>query len=53
MTFPETGTEEKNGDKPTCYGVTSQMTPGRALELVRNPGYVSAGTQGGSGVPPQ
>ena len=38
MTFPETEVEAKNGDKPTCYVVTSQMTLGRALELVRNAG---------------
>ena len=38
MTFPETEVEAKNGDKPTCYVVASQMTLGRALELVRSAG---------------
>ena len=38
MTFPETGTEAKNGDKPTRYVATSKLTLGGALELVRNAG---------------
>ena len=38
MTFPETGTEAKNEDKPTCYVATSQLTLGGALELVRKAG---------------
>ena len=39
MTFPETGTEAKNGDKPTRYVATSQLTLGGALELVSNSGW--------------
>ena len=38
MTFPETGTEAKNGGKPTRYVATSQLTLGGALELVRSAG---------------
>ena len=35
MTFPETGTEAKNSDKPTRYVATSKLTLGGALEVVR------------------
>ena len=38
MTSPDTEMKAKNGHKPTPYVVTSQVTPGRALELVRSAG---------------
>ena len=38
MTFPESGTEAKNGGKPKRYVATSQLALGKALELVRKPG---------------